>query len=164
MCAEQLKDYIARLPEKELQERRIYVSLEFTYFWMHVTNRMAYDEIGNENRIKLQRELGLSVIEPIVETLFNHWPENMRQNILLEIFDKLNEAEMEYSNVQNLLPEGDLYKDESIFSRLAMNVAQLFDQAQDSELITTILNHTINTFSEIDLKNLINAAAMELKD
>lgn len=164
LCTEQLKDYFDELPEEEREQRRIYVSLEFTYFWMHVANMTAYHEIGNENRIKLQRELGPLVIQPIVETLFSDWTEKMRETILVEIFEKLNEAALEYANCKNLPPEGDLYEDETIYTKLATNVAQVFDQTQNSELLRTILNLTFTAFHYIDMKDLVKAAAMELKD
>ena len=162
LCAEQLQDYFDELPEEEREQRRVYVSLEFTYFWMHVANMTAYNEIGNENRIKLQGELGPLVIRPIVETLFSDLTEKMREPVVVEIFEKLNEAALEYANCKNLPPEGDLYEDETIFSKLATNVAQVFDQTQNSELLKTILNLTLITFNQIGMKNLINAASMEL--
>jgi len=162
MCTDTLKEYYDRLPKAERQRARTYVLFEFTYFWMHMANRTANMEIGNESRIKLQMQLGPLVIEPIVKKLFWHWFKKRRQNLISELFEKLNEAELDYANCKPLSPEGDLYKDESIFSKLATNVARLFSQGDNSDFLRVILNVTINTYNEIDLKSLVSAAEKEL--
>jgi len=80
-CAEALKNYLNDSTEKERQEKWIYVLFEFIYFFMHMTNRIAFGKLGNERRIKLQNELAPLIIDPTIKSLFGHWPKKLKEGI-----------------------------------------------------------------------------------
>lgn len=162
-CAEKLKNYLNDSPEKERQEKWIYVLFEFIYFFMHMTNRIAFGKLGNEGRIKLQGELGPLVIEPTIKSLFGHWPNKFKEGIKNEFYEKLNDAEMEYSGCNELLSKDHPFtSDKALFPKLARNVAELSGHPNNPEMLIQIITLSVDAWKNMRLEELVVAVGKQL--
>jgi hypothetical protein len=162
-CAEALKNYLNDFTEKERQERWIYILFEFIYFFMHMTNRIAFGKLGNEGRIKLQDELAPLIIGPTIESLFGHWPRKLKQGIKNDFYEKLNDAEIEYSGCNELLSKDHPFtSDKALFSKLARNVAELSGHSNNPAMLLQIITVSVDAWKNMKLEELVVAVGKEL--
>ena len=78
-CVDSIKDELKYDNENDKNIKWTNVLFEFIYFFMHMTNRIAYSVLGDEKRVKLQKELGPVIIESTIETIIGHWPQDIEQ-------------------------------------------------------------------------------------
>jgi len=161
-CVEALKDYLNYSTEKEKQEKWIYVLFEFIYFFMHMTNRIAFGKLGNKRRIKLQDELAPLVIDPTIKSLFDHWPKKLKEGIKSDFYEKLNDAEIEYSDCKELLIKDNPFSDKALFSKLAKNVTELSGHSNNPEMIIQIITLSVDIWKNMKLEKLVDAVGQEL--
>jgi hypothetical protein len=161
-CAEELKDGLNCLREKDKQERWMYVLFEFIYFFMHMLDRAVYGEVGDDERKRLLDELGLAVVNPTVETIFGDWPQSLKEGIRSEFYQHLNDAELEYSSCKELLTKDNPFSDKALFSKLAKNVAELAGRPNNPETIMQVIELAIGCWKKMHLEELVKAALSEL--
>ena len=161
-CAEALKNYLNDSTEKERQEKWVYVLFEFIYFFMHMTNRIAFGKLGDERRIKLQGQLAPLIIDSTIKSLFGHWPQKLKQGIKNEFYEKLNDAEIEYSGCKEFLPKDNPFSDKALFSKLAKNVAELFGHTNNPEMLIQIITQSVDAWKEISLEEFMDDVGKEL--
>ena len=161
-CAEALKNYLNDSTEKERQEKWIYVLFEFIYFFMHMTNRIAFGNLGDERRIKLQNELAPIIIDPTIESFFGHWPKKLKEGIESDFYMKLNDAEIEYSDCKQLLPKDNPFSDKALFSKLAKNVAELSGHSHNQEMLIQIITLSVDAWENMRLEELVDTVGKEL--
>jgi hypothetical protein len=124
-CGEVMKPHVHFDSEDKNTEQWIYVIFEFMYFFMHVTDRAAYAQFGHERRKKLMNELGQLTIDPAIETFFGHWPDDLKAKMRDEFYQKMNDAQREYSTCQELISNDNPIGGNALFSKLARNVLEL---------------------------------------
>jgi hypothetical protein len=106
LCAESLKKNLEEKygkDSKEFHSKYIMVLFEFMYFFLHLTNRSAFKQLGQQKRSKLLEELGPLVVHATTETLFGHWPQNLKDGIKKDFYKSLDNSEMEYAGCTQLL-------------------------------------------------------------
>jgi hypothetical protein len=112
LCAESLKPDLEEKfgkDSKEFHSTYILVLLEYMWFFLHLTNRYAFAQLGHERRNKLLDVLGPSTIDATIETYFSHWPQSLKDGIERDFYKNLNNREIEYASCKELLlkPEDD---------------------------------------------------------
>jgi len=161
-CAEALRNDLNGSTKKERQEKWIYVLFEFICFFMHMTNRIAFGKLGNKRRIKLQGKLAPLIIDSTIESLFGHWPKKLKERIKSDFYEKLNNAEVEYSNCKELLTKDKPFSDTSLFSKLSKNVAELSGHPDNPAMIILIITLSVDIWKNMKLEELIDAVGKEL--
>lgn len=141
-----MKPYIhERFGEKsqEASYKWVYVLYEFTYFFMHLTNRTIFGKkgLGEEKGAKLQSELADLVVGPTVEAIFGHASADLKARMKEEFYENLNRSEKEYSNcvellsgsnektIARLIAEGGTRR--GLINQLADNIARTIDRELD---------------------------------
>ena len=105
LCAESLRKDLEEKYGKDTKEFHLkftMVLFEFMYFFLHLTNRSAFKQLGEEKRSKLLDELGPVLVNAVTETLFGHWPQNLKDGIKRDFYDNLNNSEIEYGSCTQL--------------------------------------------------------------
>ena len=102
-CGEAMKPHLNFKTEDEASKQLVHVCFEFMYFFLHMTNRQAHTQLQPEQMRKLQSELVPLVALPSIEAFFNHWPEDLKEKITVEFYQKFNQAELDYSTSKELL-------------------------------------------------------------
>jgi len=124
-CGEAMKPHVHFGSEEKNTEQAIYVCFEFLYFFMHMTDRIAYSQLGSDRRSKLMEALDPLIVGPAIDAFFDHWPEDRKAGMRSEFRRKLNIAQREYSACRGLVSDVNPVTGDSLFSTLARHVAEL---------------------------------------
>ena len=162
-CAGQMKPMLDVPDGKEKKEAEVLVFYEFVYFFMHMTMRSASVQMTEQQIQKLQGYLGPLISSTAVDSFFAHWPEDMKKKIRDEFFDKLNDAEMEYSACKELLSEKNPLTGDSLFSKLARNVVELCGNSMNPAVLTLVISAGADAYKGLQLDTLVKNASKALR-
>jgi hypothetical protein len=160
-CRDAVKKLINMPSEKERQEREIFVFYEFIYFYMHLTMRQAFGSLTKEQIQKLQGYLGPLISSVAIDSYFAHWPEDLKQKMTGEFYEKLNDAESEYTECTQFdsSKEGqERIKDKlrALFVKLSFNVANLACNDENNLALTVpVMDVALNEWTKMRLDKLI---------
>jgi hypothetical protein len=179
LCAESLRpDLEAKFGKdsKEFQSKYFPILFEFMYFFLHLTNRSAFAQLGHEKRVKLQGELGRPAIDAMIETYFGHWPKNLKDGIERDFYNNLNNAEMEYGSCKALLlkPEDDTpilekiesgAKSKSMVGQLTDNLSQIIEGKINMNVLfqVKICDVVVESLKKKEIDSLVSEASKEIK-
>ena len=132
---------------------------EFMYFFMHLTLRTTVAKGFTESQInKLQGYLGPLLVWTAVESFFKNWPEELKAKMRSEIFEKLNDAEMEYSECKGLFSSDDPLNRNMLIGRLAGNAVALWERPSDESAKMAVVAAATQALSEMNLDRLVDDA------
>jgi hypothetical protein len=165
MCADSLKSELEDKfgkDSKEFHSKYVEILCEHMYFIIHLTNRSAFSQLGEQKLNKLQERLYPLVVNTTIETLYPHWPNNIKNGIRNDLYGNINSAELEYSKCKRLLPEkGETLKD-SLFWELGKNIARLSGHEFNIVSVTRYAHGSVNYFINTKLFELIDLVGKEL--
>jgi hypothetical protein len=163
-CLNAVKKLINKPSEKERITSEIFVFYEFIYFYIHLTLRQAFGNLTKEQTQKLQDYLGPLISSTAIDSYFAHWPEDRKQRMTDDFYQKLNDAELEYTECTNQIPL-DLSKDKderskyifrALFTKLSFNVANLAGNDNNNlTLIEPVMEVAMNEWMRMRLDKLI---------
>ena len=81
LCAETLKPDLEKefgKDSKVFHSKNIPVLFEFMYFFLHLTDRYAFAQLGPERRNRLIDELVPPTVNATIETCFVHYPKDLK--------------------------------------------------------------------------------------
>lgn len=160
-CQEKLKPSLNIADTKEKQQAEVYILYEFLYFFMHLAMRSAFSQMTERQIECLQSYLGPLICSTAIDSFFGHWPENLKEGIRSDFYTKLNDAEIEYSACKELLSEKPLTGN-SLFSKLARNVAELSGEAMNPVTITLVITLAVEAYKCMNLDLLVSKAGKVL--
>jgi len=179
LCAESLKPDLEEKfgkDSKEFHSKYIPVLFEFMYFFLHLTNRYAFAQLGNERRNKLYDELVPPTIDAMIETYFGHWPQNLKDGIESDFYNNLANTEMEYGSCKELLldPKDDTRifekielgaKSKSVVGQLTDNLSQIIEGKINTAALFTlqIWGVVIESLKKKEIEALVSEASKEIK-
>jgi hypothetical protein len=159
-CRDLSKNLISAPTEKERQEREVYIFYEFIYFYMHLTMRYAFVSLTGAQTKKLKDYLGPLISSIAIDSYFAHWPENLKQKMTGEFYDKLNAAELEYTECTQF--DSSKQKKErlneklrALFIKLASNISELASDEKDIAIVLPVTEIAINEWEKMQMDSLI---------
>jgi hypothetical protein len=156
-----VKDLIQAPTEKERQEQEIYIFYEFISFFMHLTMRQAFAQLTEPQVEKLQAYLGPLMASVAIDSYFAHWPDDMKEKMMSEFYEKLNQAELEYTESTQFdsAKQGDnrlTQKLRSLFMRLGSNISSLSGNGEsDIAVVMPVVEIAINEWKKMELDKVI---------
>jgi hypothetical protein len=179
LCAETLKPDLEKKFGKDskiFQSKYFPVLFEFIYFFISLTDKYAFAQLGHERRNKLYDELVPSIIDSTTEVYFGHWPKNLKDGIEKDFYSNLNNAVMEYGSCKELLlrPEDDTRtlekmmsgaKSKSMVGQLTDNLSQIIEGEINLDVIftVTICGVVIESLKKKEIQDLVSEASREIK-
>ncbi len=165
--AETLKSSIHATNDKDHTQRWFAVVCEFLYFFLHLTNRFAYRELGHEQRCKVQDQLYPLIIGPTIESIFGHWPQNLKDGIESDFIENLGKSEIEYAKCKQLLDRDNPLAQDALFSKFAGNVCDLLaveknDSAAYAGSFMNVVELAVNSFDRLKLPETLRAVGKGL--
>ncbi|MGD0734986.1 MAG: hypothetical protein ABR976_07550 [Terracidiphilus sp.] len=161
---------------KKFHSKYVPVLFEFMYFFLHLTNRYAFAQLGHERRSKLYDDLVPPTIDATIESIFGHWPKHLKDGMERDFYSNLNNAEMEYSSCKELLlkPEDDTStlekiasgaKSKSVVGQLTDNLSQIIEDETglDPFFKMTIWGVVIESLKKKEIQDLVSEASKEIK-
>ncbi len=161
-CATEMAPVLDVPDEKEKKEAEVLVFYEFLYFFMHLTNRSAFTQLTEQQLNKLQAHLGPLLSSVAVDSFFAHWPEGLKAKMQEEFYEKLNDAEIEYSTCKKMLSD-DFIDSDALFSKLALNVAELTGNSLNPAVVVLVISCGVNAYKELQLDELVKNAGKVLQ-
>jgi hypothetical protein len=158
---DQTKPMIKAPDEKDRIQREIYIFYEFIYFFMHMTMRQAFAGLTAACLQELQTYLGPLISSVAIDSYFAHWPQDRKERMISEFYDKLNDAELEYT--QSTQFETELQGEErmktqlrAFFMKLASNGANwAVDDESDLSVLPPVIELSIREWKNMKLDALI---------
>jgi hypothetical protein len=151
---------------------------EFVYFFLHLTNRSAFAQLGHEKRNKLYDALAPLVVDDTARTLCTlfGWPTNLKDGMKREFCNNLNCAEMEYGSCKELLldPKDDTpilekcgsgAKSKSMVGQLTDNLSQIIEDRINMNALFTlrIWGVVLESLKKKEIEALVSEASKEIK-
>jgi hypothetical protein len=160
--ADALKSSISATADKDHTQRWFAIVCEFLYFFMHLASRFAYRDFGHEKRCKMQDQLYPLIIRPTIETIFGHWPPNLKDGLETEFIEKLGHAETEYAVCKQLLNRDNPLSENALSSKFAGNVCILLgvEKANTTTYAASfmkVMELATDSFSQLALREKIRA-------
>lgn len=163
-CGEAMKPYVHFDSEDKITEQWIYVCFEFMYFFAHMTDRVAFAKLGQERREKLMATLGPLIAGPAIKAFFGHWPDELKAKMLADFYQKMNDAQQEYSTCQEFISKDNPVGGNALISQLARNVLELCgDSPTDMAALLIPYAVAIEGWKDLHLDKHIEAVAKVLK-
>jgi hypothetical protein len=179
LCAETLKPDLEKKFGKDskiFNSKYIPVLFEFMYFFIQLTDRYAFNQLGNERRNKLYDALVPATIDATIETFFGHCPQNIKDGIERDFYSNLNNAQMDYGSCKELLldPKDDTRilekiesgaKSKSMVGQLTDNLSQIIEGKININALFPILiwEVVIESLRKKELQTLVSEASKEIK-
>lgn len=157
---------------KEFQSKYFPVLFEFMYFFLHVTDRVAFNQLGPERRNQLIDSLVPPTIDATIETYFDHWPQKSKDGIRKDFYSNLNNAQTEYGSCKELFldPKDDIRaleraisgaKSKSAVGQLTDNLSQLIEGGISFDVVFTTLIWGVAMDGEVELCALVSEVSKE---
>ena len=163
-CRAETKPFVRASSGQTVIVREILVFYEFLYFFMHMSLRQAFATPGTDIEA-LQAILGPLICSTAIDSYCGHWPAHLKQKMSGEFYDKLNQAEVEYSgatqcDAADVGEDVNLARLRALFMTLASNVASLaVDDGKDMTVIEPVMEIAIRQWGEMRLNGLMAAVA-----
>lgn len=146
--------------EDKANEQFIYVCYEFIYFFMHLTDRIAFQKLGSERRSKLMNALEPLIVGPAVDAFFDHWPEDMKLKMRGEMRGKMNDAQKGYAECKGMVSESHPITGNSLLSTFARNIAELCGNSPTDPSVHMIpYGIAVESYKKLDLTKHIESVA-----
>lgn len=153
------KDIVAP-NEKARKQIEVFAFYEFLYFYLHMAMRAAASQLTEAQISKLQGYLGPLISSTAIDSYCVHWPTDLKQKMIAEFYDNLNNAELEYTEctraIQAQGEEGAKQRTHALFMSMASTVAQLANDGHtDIAVVTVIYQAAVNEWAKMQLAKLM---------
>jgi hypothetical protein len=146
--------------DKDLAEMLVFY--EYLYFFMHLTLKLAVGKFTETQMKKLREYMGPLIVGTAIDSYTKQWPEDLKEGIKREFYDKLNKAELEYSECKVILDRDKPFSDNALFTKLAKNITELTGHNNNPVKIVEIILTSIEEYAKMDLNKLVDEAANAL--
>jgi hypothetical protein len=124
--------------------------------------RTAFSQLNEQQIVKLQEYLAPVVVGTAVDTFCMHWPDDLKKKMMSDIYEKLNDAEIEYSSCEEMISTDKPFTGNALFSKLARNVAELTGNSMNPIVMAAVNHYSIHAYVDMKLDRLIRAASKVL--
>lgn len=161
-CKQILKTDLNFEDKKEKDLAEMLVFYEYLYFFMHLTLRLAFNKFTKTQMEKLQEYMGPVIVGTAIDSYIKHWPEDLKEKMKNEFYDKLNQAELEYSECKVILDKDNPFSDKALFTKLAKNLTEVTGYNNNPAKIVEIISTSIGEYAKMDLNKLVDEAVNTL--
>jgi hypothetical protein len=146
--------------EKDLAEMLVFY--EYLYFFIHLTLRLAFGKFTKTQIKKLREYMGPVIVGAAIDSYTIDWPKDLKEGVKKEFYDKLNQAELEYSECRVILDRDKPFSDNALFTKLAKNITELTGHNNNPLKIVEIILTSMEEYAKMDLNKLVDEAANTL--
>ncbi len=145
--------------QKENEEKWVYVLFEFQYLLLHLVSSLAVLQVGPEKRSVLLEDLGPLVIQPTINTIFSHWPDDLKDRIKSEYYENLAKSEYEYGTCKQIWNDkGVDNMNDIVLHCFSKNVARMMGNENNLGLFLEIQQTLVQGLENIQFIKLLKKA------
>jgi hypothetical protein len=122
--------------------------------------RAAASQLTEARISKLQAYLGPLISSTAIDSYCAHWPADLKQKMISEFYDNLNNAELEYTECTKAIQvqgeEGAKQRMHALFMSMASTIAQLAnDSHTDIAVVTFVYQTAVDEWAKMQLAKLM---------
>lgn len=157
--AKSLRPSMSFKTQKENEEKWVYVLFEFQYLLLHLVSSLAVLQVGPEKRSVLLEDLGPLVIQPTINTIFSHWPDDLKDRIKSEYYENLAKSEYEYGTCKQIWNDkGVDNMNDIVLHCFSKNVARMMGNENNLGLFLEIQQTLVQGLENIQFIKLLKKA------
>ena len=136
-------------------EQQTYMFYESLYFFTHLVIRTSASRGFTQAQAKkLLIFLKPTIVLTAVDTFSKHWPEDLKAKMYGDVFEKLDEALLEYAEHDVLFSKEEPLNEQTLIGVFASNVAELSSASFYRAKAMAVALRTIKAVHEMDLERL----------
>jgi len=132
------------------------ILFEFICFYLHLTDRLAFELMNEEQRESLMVELIKISIAAPVDAVCLMWPEDIKEKIKEECMGNFYTSVTEYSKCKKWFPKKDEGARGTLIWEFAKTIAKLAGKEHKVGLKLGIMQTVSNSIKDLDIKSFIN--------
>lgn len=130
---------------------------EFQYFYLHLTDRIAFELIDDPDRSKILSELEKLCIDLSVQTICDGWPSEKIEGIKSESMQNFLKSMEQYAQCKEFFAKKGESPKATLFWEFGKQVAGLAGQDMDILFVTCAMESAVAALKELDIKQFIEA-------
>jgi hypothetical protein len=149
-CRDAVKPWIIAASEDKQKQTEIALEADFLCFYTHMAVRKIFGHISPVQLQKLQSYLGAALTQTAIEAHFKDWPADDKRKMADEFIDRLNEAEIEYSKLDE---KGEVLEVLMTVTRYTLETLGMkeVDESKAEAVLKTVVDELVG----MDIDNLI---------
>ncbi|PKK82324.1 MAG: hypothetical protein CVT49_14180 [candidate division Zixibacteria bacterium HGW-Zixibacteria-1] len=154
--AEEIRPSMEFNTKEESDNNWVYVLFEFQYLLFHLVSRYAAIHLGPEKRSDLLEDIAPLVIQPTLNAIFGHWPDDLKTKINSEYYENLAKSEYDYGTCKQVWSDEEVDDmNDVVIYRFAKNVANLMGNPHNPGLILDVQRTLIKGLNLIQFNTLL---------
>lgn len=131
------------------------ILFEFIYFYLHLTDRLAFGRLSEEKRGTFMTKLEEICISSAVNTTCDGWPKSKKDKIRKECMQNFFTSMEEYSRYQELFPKKGEGSKNTLFWEFGKNIAKLAGREMSTRYIMLSTKMAVDSLVVLDTKSFI---------
>jgi len=125
----------------------------------HLVSRLAVLKVGPEKRSILLEDLGPLVIQPTINAIFGHWPDDLKDRIKNECYENLAKSEYEYGTCKQIWnDEGVDNRNDIVLHCFSKNVTRMMGNENNLGLILGVQQTLVHGLENLQFNALLKKA------
>lgn len=131
------------------------IVFEFIYFYLHLTDRFAFEHMSEEQRAVLMTGVERICISSAVNAVCRGWPKDKKEKIKEECMENFHISMQEYSKYKKWLAEKGEGTKNTLFWEFGKMIAKLAGREMDARYIMLSVKIAIDSLKDLDIKSFI---------
>jgi hypothetical protein len=163
-CRKRITPFIRRDTELDRQKCSALVSNEFLFFFLHMTDRIAFSSLGADRANKLREIILPEIFGITVDSHFLDAPVQMKKEFRSVLYTDARKAALDYVPCTEWLSKEEPYTGDSLLSKLALKVMNKVAAEVDPNLVIEIIKAASKEMDNTNLVELIEATRAIVAD
>jgi len=158
-CCNQVKVLLNKMNDDEKSIAKIDVYYEYMFFFIHMTERMAFNYFTKKQMKILNEYLIMQLVPMAIDRFFSRSPAEVKESLTNEFMDKRNAAEISYTDSREIFSQKfDPLNSDAVFSKLGRSVATIMGEPYNPATIMLVIKYGADALMNMDLESLIKQA------
>lgn len=157
--AKVFKDFGIDKSEKRMTNEVFWETvLEYQFLFLHITDRIAFDSLGNEKRSQFMDSLIDKISQHTIDKAYNQ-PSSSKSTRLEEIvtsyYDRLNQRNIQYAKYRNLFPDSKESPAGTLFWEFGKIISSLVSESENIFFVESSNKFAYEALKVLNLKEVI---------
>lgn len=131
------------------------IAFEFIYFYLHLTDRFAFEHMNEEQRAVLMTGVEKICISSAVNAICHEWAGDLKEKTKKECMENFYVSMQEYSKYKKWFAEKGKGTKNTLFWEFGKVIAKLAGRENDIRYVTFCIEIVINSLKDLDIKSFI---------
>lgn len=133
------------------------VIFEFEFLFLHVTDRMSFDILGQDRKSVFMDRLIELTVNSTIDTAFPRLGLDERGNLKSSMLRDYNASQYEYGQYRKMFPDKNESSKDTVFWEFGKKVAERIGQPMDISYIMLSMELVVASLKALDLNNILQS-------